>query len=915
MIQILKDKQWVDFGQEQLPYTISIVKDETLDSCKIVCNNFDINPLLPTTTLKVGGEYWYVEGDKTTRRGNKQTTHEIELSELTQLLNDRFVEDCKFAQDTYTLEKAMTRLLKLSNSEDLSVAIPYYIKDKKVNQFEFKDANLFNALVELFRSLGFYPRVIYNEIYEKPFVITFDTLDAQKDIIHNFSEIKDIEVVRELSRNNNASQVVSNIYNATPNEWSFFPNQYNGKLLYPVDYGTTLEQEDIGILKLPSKIKDINEIYIYPKFEITLTTKNYKGIGGATRTFKLYGNRNTFINDILETFKDYANDTSFVSSTDKQAYLENVNTIYNMLNNEFNFSPYLSLQEGKFKQFSGYDEQQGAILWGGAIKNEKEIGLSFLEKKKYDLLSEQYVFDEYRIIEKEAIIYWEQGGDYVRGFDQETYKSYAGIFEYNILGTGNLDNVYNGLSININADLSKDDVRVGISYLPMDDLKVSIKNGVKDYSIIKQYNQTSNMVDFGRATNDLQNYIDEMQSKDIIVRGIYTNKSKIFKVGTILRDDETNIDYVITKESIEVNGNNNYEVIYQLNEEYIRRSEFVTADSDIRDYEIPITNIVTRKKQFSMQIEFSYEDKDENRASGSLFNNLFSKTLFKDYTYTTALLKCVYKDGKVNYFTTPITPYISLNSSSAYLNVKIDDNYIIGQTRKSKYTGKDILETYRSIDLRVWLDKSYEYYTPIRYTDLDGEIQDLEVILFKGDELGLNSFGIVNEAMPNGNIEVQDYRGQPQSLYDAVALSNGAIRLNITDFMKDRYEKIQIGYGVYYRGDNDIELDESVVSAISNAALGRVQEDCYVKLYNKNNYPYINKKTYRTIRDSYDLKPNITRVSLGNGCLIELEEEIDLSQYNIVICAGGTNEMLLALNNNKYGLTNKIQIYTYNYKY
>lgn len=907
MIQILKNEQLVDFGQEQLPYTISRVKDETLDSCKIVCNNFDINPLLPTTTLKLDNEYWYVDGDKTTRRGNKQTTHQIELIELTQLLNDRFLEDCKFAQDTYTLETAMTRILKLSNSEDLSVAIPFSIKDKKINQFEFKDTNLFNALVELFRSLGYYPRVKYNEIYEKPFVITFDTLDAQKDIVHNFSEIKDIEVVKELSRNNNASQVVSNIYNATPNEWSFFPDEYNGKLLYPVDYGTTLNQNDIGILKLPSKIKDVRSIYIYPKFKITISTLNYKGDSGETRTFNLYGNRNTFMDDILETLKDYANDTSFLSADTKQAYLDNVNTVYNLLNNRLNFIPYISLQEGQFESFSGYDQQIGATEWGK---------FSFLEKKKYDLLSDQYVFDEYRISDKEAMIYWEQGGDYVRGFDKETYKSYAGIFEHVILGTGNYSNIYDGLSININADLSKNDVRVGISYLPMDDLKVSIKNSVKDYSIIKQYNQTSNMVDFGRATNDLQNYIDEMQSKDVIVRGIYTNKSKIFKVGTILRDDETNTDYVITKESIEVNGNNNYEVIYQLNEEYIRRSEFVAADSDIRDYKIPITNIVTRKKQFSMQIEFSYEDKGtENWDSGNLFNNLFSKTLFKDYTYTTALLKCVYKDGKVNYFTTPITPYISLNSSSAYFNVKIDDNYIIGQTRKSKYTAKDILETYTSINLREWLDHSFDYYTPIRYTDLDGEIQDLEVILFKGDELGLNNFGVVNEAMPNGNIDVQDYRGQPQSLYNAVSLSNGAIRLNITDFMKDRYEKIQIGYGVYYRGDNDIELDQDVVSAISNAGLGSVIEDCYVKLYSKNNHPYINKKVYQYIKDSYDLKPNIKSVTLGTGCLIELEEAIDLSQYNIVICAGGTNEMLLALNNNNYGVNDKIQIYTYNYEY
>lgn len=909
MIQIFKNGEWVDFGEERLPYTISKVKDETLDSCKIFTNNFITEPLTPTTALKVGGEYWYVDGDKTTRRGNKQTTHEISLIELTQMLNDRFVEDCKFAQDTYTVKQAMDRILKLSNSEDLSVALPFWLKDKIINQFEFKDTNLLNALVQIFKSLGYYPRVDYSNAYETPFVIVFDTLDAQKTVVHNFSEIKDIEVIKELSRENNASQVISNIYNATPAEWVHYPDKYNGKLLYPVDYGTKLEQGDIGILHLPARIKDINTITIFPRFTITLSTRNYKNNSGATKTLKLYGNKSTFFDDVKSWLDDNAKDTSFVSETTKSAYVKNVEEIYGIFKQ--NFAPYLSLQEGKFKQFDGYDLQQGPIWWGGAVKNEKEIGLSFLEKKKYDLLSEQYVFDDYRISEKEAIIYWEQGGNYIRGFDKETYKSYAGIFEYNILGTGNYEGTYDGLYININADLSKDTVRLGVSYLPMDDLRVSIKNSVSDYNIIKQYNQTYSMVDFGRATKDLENYINEMQSKDVVVRGVYTNKSHIFKVGTILRDDETNIDYVITKESIEVNGNNNYEVVYQLNEEYIRRSEFVGADSDIRDYDIPINNTLLRKKNFSKQVMFSYNPSNITYAQVSPFHNLFQKTGVQDRGYTTALLKCVYKDETINYFTIPVTTYVSLNSASVYLSIKIDDNYIIGQTKKTTYTAPNILKTITSMDLREWIDHSYEYYTPIRYTDLDGEIKDLEVWIFKGEELGIDGFGVVNEAMPMGNIRVKNYNGQPINLYNRVVGLGTSFRLNMKDFLKDRYEKLQIGYGVYYRGDNDIELAQDVVSAITNNGLGGVKENCYVKLYDKAKYKYIDEETYNDNKDNYDLKPTISNISLINGkkLTITLDEEVDFEKYNIVICVGGTNSMLLALNNNKYGKTNEIIVY------
>lgn len=905
MAQILKNGVFVEFGQEQIPYTISKVKDETLDSCKIVLNNFEKKPLNPSTIMYLSdSDYWYVNRDKTISRSKGQVTHNIELVELTQIFNDRFVEDCSFGHSSYTLKEAMDRLFILSKTNDITIVYPDGFENKRINQFVFKDTSLFNACVSIFKSVGKYPRLKYIPSNEKPITLIFDDLNANRDIVHNFSEIEDIEITRELSRNSNASTVISNIYNATSNEWLWYPNELFGKMLYPQNYGLTLNQGEEAEFLLPNGIKDLYRVRLFPKFKITTTIQDVNGVGLASKTYETYGNASSFIDDLEKTLKNYAEHTEFINAQYKSTYLSNLNTIITELKKIDSFSPYIDLFDGQISYIKGYKDGEQMLY------NEYSV----LEKKRYDLLVHKYVFDSIIADKKEKTIYWEQGENYIKGFDQTVYLNVGNIFNYNILGklgSGFPD----GLQVIISADVSKDDVRMSVNYLPIDDLKISVKNGTRDFEITKQFNQSSTMVDFGRATKDLQNYIDEMESKDIIINSIHTSYDSIYNVGTVLRDDEENIDYIITNSSINVNGNNLYSVIYQLNEEHTRRSEFVTADSDIRDYDIPLNNIVLRKKVFSNQIEFSYEDKGATNRKNSAFKNLFVKTNTSTNSYTLAMFKMTYKDGSIEYYTTPITYYVSFNSNGAYLSVKIDDNYLIGQTKFTTYTYENTIKPILDkINIRDWFSMSQTTYTPIRYTDLDGEIKDIELILCIGDNLGENNLGIATMALPFGNINVQDEYGNAQSLYDAMQLSTNRIYLKMSNFLKDRYEKLHIGYGVYYRGDNDIEIGQDVVSSISNEALGEVRDDCFVRLYDKNTYPYITEEIYNKIKNNYSIEPRIDNVALGLGVSITFSENIDLSKYNIVICNGG-GSMLLALNNNKYGNTDKIQVYTYVYEY
>ena len=1026
MVKILKNGNLIDFGEEQIPYTISKVKDETFNTCSIIVESQEKQPLDPSTMLLLDNEYWYVDRDKSIYKSNGNSIHNISLVDLSEILNDRFVEDCKFAQNTYTYKSGIDRLLKLANSTDISIKYPdihfneiefqpttYYktdgndeheeffiIKNKneikddfdtfvynvfgvyqikignetitknftinlehksitpiyqyiidgkpidlirmsafdsiqlgmenhiglhwgeqdiKVNYvrileikvgkskiysamptFQFQDYNLFNALNDIFKSLGYTPRLRYNNGLE----LYFYQLGENKNVIHDFNEIKDIEVTRESSRNANASTIISNCKNISGDEYVWFPSSMYGRPLYPENSGTSLSQDDIGIFTFNSNAKHVRKVRVFPKLLLYV---------GGEKVLSTYYDDNFF----------WASVNALSTKITKNSAIDIITKLCSMYENG---NVFVDIEDG------GIVKTYPSIVYTGAGLIQVDINYKLAclrEKKKYDLLTHKYVFDSINLDEKEQSIYWEQGNDYIRGFDKEVFNSTT-IFKSQGLGA----------SVDIVADFSKDSVRIAAEYLPQEDIRIKTYNN-SNYGITKQYNQSGKMIDYSATKKDLQNYINNMESRDVIVNALYNDKSMIYDVGDILYDSETNTKYIITNESIQVNGGNNYDVIYQLNENYIRRSEFISADSDIRDYDIPITNLVERQKTFKDKLEFSYTPKGyDSRINAETAMNVFIRSGYINVDgsayvlssqYDLMLLYCKYKNGKDEMFSLPVTILGSNNVNSKVFSLKIPDNYIIGWTSTTSYNAQNILEPiFSSFDISTIIDASGKVYTPIRYTDLDGEIQSMEILLVKScklQEMDYNLGTYNTNSTYLGRIYLNmpyvklDSNLTPRDIYLNLKQNlNDIISIQINDLLKDRYETLSFSEEIEYVGSENIEITPKLTQNGNNELFYNKIEVCKkIRLYRKDKYTYIDKDTILDDDFYLEMELGSDNVSLNYfDDQPEISITFDSSQafrnYNIAI-VDENNDLMIALNNNDFNDGNNIKFYLNGYKY
>lgn len=1021
MVKVLKNNQLVDFGQEQIPYDISKTKDETFNTCKIVVESDEKEPLEPSTFVNLDDEYWYVNGDKCVYRANNKSTHHINLIDITQVLNDRFVEDCKFAQNRYTYAKGIDRLLKLSNSTDIRVEYDYrfesaidytpttytkaededevnfpiytitnmkeddifqisgeyqmndggeivtkpfsikveyntsngvftymtteetihiieffwynnvigltmkkykslhwggpdfnpiYVKITSISlfssnrkeimpTFQFEDTNLYNALESVCLALGVKPRLKY----DNGLVLHFVPIGAN-NVIHKFSEIQDIEITKEYSREANAKNILSNCKNISGDEYVWFPSNNFGKALLPDDGGLQIQAYDKAVFKFNSNVRDIKKIRIFPLVEI---------YHEQVKIFSGYSDGNFFENVV----------GSFVNNGLSRS--KAIKYVSQMMSN---FSEgegiYVDVEEGK-----------GQGVFYGQMYVHQDVGFeisatyntaALREKKKYDLLTHKHVFDTFRLDEKEKSLYWEQNSDYIKGFNGTVFTSFT-IFS-----------ISEGDEIQALAYFNKDQVRLSAYYLPQTDIRLVTENE-NNFDITKQFNQSGKMIDYYHTKKELQNYIDAMGSKDVIVTALYKNKNDIYNVGDVIYDDENDKKYIITNCSIKVLGGNMYDVIYQLNENYIRRSEYISADSDIRDYNIPITNLVTRQKTYKDKLVFSYKQDVYNSrlpvyAAMNVFlpsglyyiNGAMDKPVNLSSTYDIAILKCKYADHRETAFTIPTTIISSKKGNSKSININIPDNYIIGWNYFVSYNLQNTFEPF----FKGWglLYTSGKYYTPIRYADLKGEIKEIELLLVKSSKIEKYDYEVgtyTSDApylsslyliMPIGNLTTED--GETRDFYE---ISNkyveDVIRLDNTEILKDRYETLSFTEEIEYVGANDIELGSALTQEGNNELFyNRIEDNRLLRLYDKTKYPYI--KDGIKFNDDYYIEiildeHNVIMDATGK-ITINLGQQVDLSKYNVVII-NSDKELIMALNNYSDETKQHIKLYLNGYKY
>lgn len=147
----------------------------------------------------------------------------------------------------------------------------------------------------------------------------------------------------------------------------------------------------------------------------------------------------------------------------------------------------------------------------------------------------------------------------------------------------------------------------------------------KDYQV--QINQDSSQIDNYKFGKYLQEYLASMNKSDMIVTVTVENFNEIKEIGTrVINEDKV---YLITNVSIQNRGFE-YDVVYQLNENHIRKSDTIQAPQEIRkNIAIGIDATKERKSMLTYNAGISYRLQDENlyktELSGELLNQMFSQ--------------------------------------------------------------------------------------------------------------------------------------------------------------------------------------------------------------------------------------------------------------------------------------------------
>lgn len=775
--------EFIDLGEEQFDYDTSLTLDETLDSCKVLVNSNLEDALPQATFILLNDEYWYLDGDKSEKNVDGTYTHTLKLVELTQILNDIFIQDCTFYQNRYTYSSGLRRLFQIN--ELYEKRIGFEIHDSTINYnsimpyFRFEGYSLFNALREIFQSLDRFPRVVRSD--NGYLTVKFDTLDGLNRETINLDELVNngnitLESYKERDREQNANVVVSDLYNVEAQSINF-PSENLGIPLVPENYSSTLTMDN-ACLELPNKAAYVDAVYLYPQITINyIDAAYYKG------TIELYYS-NEFEDKIL----------TFLKNTVPSDLYEEAKGFYNSFKNENHVKK------------SIYNN----------IVTRDDFYLK--EKKQYDLLNYDYLFDAFTYDDKEKTIYWTQLDNKIRNFygtEQETRYAYQ-FTDYfgGDPGTDTGRAEAKKLNFVVNGRLKY--LRVGCSYTPSCNLKLTYENNNYDKNIIntsKKFNQTGKMIDFNASANNINNYIIRMQEEDTILNAYYIEKEDILPIGCNVIYNGNK--YVVSKESITNHNNENYSVIYQLNENVIRRSEFISADSDILNYDIPINDTVERKILYKDVCYFTVNADIGNNSDRFNWVNAFdSFTVYKSKREDIS-----YFCFKMNYNTTSTseydrTRYYFLPSNFIYdnktksciWNCKLKDNSIIGFSNQTKYTAKSIL-TFGTT-----------FSTPIRYTDDNGEIDSSEILLV--------------ENLPESTISFYpSLEYTEDSTRNILYPTTYRAKISDEDLLKDAYEVLNFTYMIQYKDSKEVKINAQDFIANNKLVYGGSHaRQYYVKL-------------------------------------------------------------------------------------
>ena len=838
-------------GEVQSGFNMSFVIDGTKDSCKCIVWGYTESSIEPYTIAfhEKTNTWWIVSHDKVERYTNENGfiyIHNLELLGAIELMNARDLTDCGFNQETYSFNDFIFRLIDLSNWEyGLQLLSSNIDTSKKVTFIKtYENYTLLSALRE------------FLDAYNYAGYLTFETelgtnrlRYAQLHIVqktgdyaltqHDIDDFDDVRETKTMDKNSFGTCVVSNAENVISKVTKTFPATGTVKCS---SHEYEIKAEN-AVIRLPSKVFELNWLALCNTLPLTLGIRiEYDGVTDAYTN----GSFNSDIGFAFNPFDDisFTNLINFIISHSpnplNEEFLEYINSNYQYLKETLRKAYTIKLFNGVVLDAATGIPQKGDNMpymvqaeFYSHADNEPFI---VCDKETKQCLKKTW-----------SAIAWERGSDELTGFDgfvpnNDRYSTIIiNNFKYTDLqeevATNNktfleftATNGYKikilsigGIGFNFQDNLGGPaNTQWIVNYYPMSDLKIKVDND-NDKNDTHLYNQNGKLTDNYALSKMINSYAKQISSDTITKFMFYRNYNDVPKVGSIVHNDD--IDYVINNVSLTFtqNENNEYYFGYYIECEITMskycstKSLMVNPYTNIRDYGIPQNFNVKRKQVYRDYYELNYS-KINNEIPFLDYENVFDfrHTPNTDYNFI-AVMKLEYDEevnGDDTYYYQLETTVYDLNKMF-YVVLDFKDNNIIGYGSENVWSG--------FVLSRVISGLIDVVNTPISYTDADGKVKNIDILLVDNETLTSAYYQYLTT---NGYTGDNTYKKTlfnysvfiPQDIYD-LCYGNQSIRIDATWYYKDALEVPVFEYGCQAEDTTEVLIGEDIFRQHDNNAI------------------------------------------------------------------------------------------------
>ena len=608
-----------DFGSPELPYSFQDALNEKPANVKYTVHNAIATDLKKGTVIydSAISKWWVVDTDKSELEdsigGIYSYQHNLDCEDAFEFLNGIELPNCAFKAERYTNATFFNRLFSIAKFTD-KVPIATFtmsgMSTTKKNSFKSYDGyTLASSLRDFGRMNGYVPTLTFTtSVYSSSghplhgatylsaltvaFVSRIGLGNAPVDFDATDANIENDAFEQNKGGGDNyCVTVVSDIKNARSSIPNKFPN-FGGVASFSPD---VLEIDPkTAEIRLPSKIDEVVSVTVYQTgwfsiYERTDYENNANPTALNVFSMSFCFTKEMFMNNFENSGYSWV---SGLSSADKLIIKE-------ALPDPDQFTVYNSIGADTFDEKTHIFNHYRGIY---AETDDKDI---YLKNKIY----RDGIEDAHK---QDRCMYWEQGGDSVKGLTWDIWQITMGTTKdeyavyYFTLGSTNYAMTLTLFVESAAPSVLKDSAACTlfkVVYYPQIELKMKYdasRNGMFE----KHYNQTGKTVDGYSAGKLLSAFVDESSTSVTNKKKKHYTYASIYPLGKIVT--LYGATKIVGERSVNVISDTWFEVDYSLSTDRIGRSEDISADSFIKDTDTPQLNNLIRKQLYRDYLELGY---------------------------------------------------------------------------------------------------------------------------------------------------------------------------------------------------------------------------------------------------------------------------------------------------------------------